>query len=145
MVWLFSIFLSIAHGIEDRGFWLLNQFQAEADCSPGTTTTLKIDFAFWEKAHAILSSNPLRVFEKEHDDHRNVYASTESTALSDQSPSTSTGESHEWFLRNVSSLLTEVTQPFGIVDPTLALECPLGTSALFQAYGEFLFLKGETH
>ena len=108
--------VSCTTSFTDRGFWLLNKFQAEADCKPGNFIAPTFNFhPIWDEVHSA------------------------STACNEAILTGS--ECFELCLINQSVLIRTIMTPFEVVDPVMALQCPLGTAALLQGFGECLQLS----
>ena len=106
----FSVLLiEFVTGFVDRGFWLLNKFQHEADCEE--SYTISIDKSIWRKAASVLNQTAL---------------------VNDDS------------IEQLTSVLTEITSPFGVSDPNIALQCPLAVAALLQRLALTLFNSSQS-
>ncbi|KAF4696888.1 Alpha N-terminal protein methyltransferase 1B [Perkinsus olseni] len=96
-----------------RGHWLLDKFLAEGNCDGDSGLGLT-NPQRWNEVHAFVTGAELPF---------------EDASL-------------DALLSRVLDLLSDVLVPYGIPDPTIALECPLGTSSLLHVYAEIVLASG---
>ncbi|KAF4661144.1 ATP-dependent RNA helicase A [Perkinsus chesapeaki] len=99
---------------QSRGHWLLDKFLAEGNCDADSGLGLTNPL-WWDEVHTFVNGTEL------------PFHSTSLDVLIDRAV----------------HLLVEIMIPYGIPDPAIALECPLGTSSLLHVFAELLLAADE--